>query len=158
MKTTFSGRRVLVFPWMFPRADGNLCSLMSTWAEPTFRFISSVQMVKKKNPVLAEPEISRLHWAHMLLKVTEWEGRDPGFPVLLHWHLRRILHRPTGAREVHGSINAPLLWQDRGKISGPFRPLNEPWGLRVHDWVAVSRFSYEVSPNGRSSGLSRVHL
>ena len=26
---------------------------------------------KQQNPILAEPEISLRHWAHMLLKVTE---------------------------------------------------------------------------------------
>lgn len=57
-KTIFSGRRSLVFLWMFPRADGNLCSMMSTWAEATFCFISSVQMVKKKKK-LEKPRYGR---------------------------------------------------------------------------------------------------
>lgn len=31
-------------------------------------------------------------------------------------------------------------------------------GCPLHDWVAVSRFSYEVSQNERWLGFSRVHL
>ena len=43
---------------------------------------------KKKNYVLAEPEISLRRWAHMLLKVIEEQGRNTGFPAPLYWQLK----------------------------------------------------------------------
>lgn len=114
MRTTLWGR-ILVFSWMFPRADGNFCSLTSTWAEPTFRFISSAQLVKKKkkNPLPAEPEISSLQEAHMLLKVTVHQSRKKDSSPS-PWHFRQTIHRPTGILSLSGHAmnteGSPCEW------------------------------------------------
>jgi hypothetical protein len=76
-----------------------------------------------------------------MLQVTEKQGRNAEFPVLLHWHFRSTIHRLTSTMEGAGSSE-----HFYPKKTG-MRILPSGWVCQVNDKVAVSRLSCEVSQN-----------
>lgn len=118
--------------WEFVQLDKHM-----SWAYLPLYFFCSDSLKKKKpttNPVLAEPEISSLHEAHMLLQVAAHQSRNKDSQPLCP----DILSEPFIDPQVFCVFQAAQ------------------WTRGAAVWM--TRFNYEVGQNEQLSGYSHVHL